>query len=103
MRKIFLFAMLIALAGCVSPQESYVAKQCNDSFTFGKLLTNEYAACVARENSKYQCRSYGFKEGTTDFSKCLLQIDTERKFQAQVRQQVRDEVNSNRFIYGDYK
>jgi len=100
---VFLLTTLTTLVGCVSPQENYVANQCSDSFTLGKLLTNEYEACVIRENTKYQCRNYGFQEGTNEFSNCLMKVDSERRFQEQVRQQVQDEVNRNRFIYGDKK
>jgi hypothetical protein len=99
--KILSFLSLaFLLNGCLSPRDHYVAKQCNDSFSMRGMVNGEYESCATRASAKFQCLNYGFKEGTLDFSKCLMAVDVDRKIQENINSEVRRQVERDRFING---
>lgn len=60
-----------------------------------RLGNSAYWSCLDREEKKQklqiernqirlQCKDYGFKEGTSDFSNCLMSVDSDRKTREQI-------------------
>lgn len=91
--KIINVLVLLLVAGCAqSPKDKYVAEKCRETLNLSGLVNGDAEACFARETTKLQCKDYGFVEGTTDFSKCLMSVDSERK----VRRQISSEAERTR-------
>ena len=84
-RKIILSGITATmLVGCASPMENYVAKRCRNEISFSGLVSGNADACFKREEANYQCENYGFIQGTADFSRCLMTIDSERKIRREI-------------------
>lgn len=93
MKRYFAFVcVLMLVTGCQSPKDRYLAEKCRSSLSFSGLVSGEAEACYARESTKLQCKDYGFVEGSADFSKCLMTVDSERK----VRRQISNEAERTR-------
>lgn len=66
MQKMLAFVVAFGLFGCASDEE----------------MRRQYVADV-----NAQCRAYGFKPGTPEFSNCLMQIDVDRQRSAEMQRQ----------------
>jgi hypothetical protein len=87
--------LLILVTGCAqSERDKYLAEKCQSSLSLAGYASGELDRCWAVEGAKKQCKDYGFTEGTADFSKCLMTIDSERK----VRQQISNEAERTRSL-----
>ncbi len=93
--KIFLLAIVLIFTGCAQSQhDKYLAKKCENTLSFGGIISGKAEACYEMESAKLRCKEYGFNEGSSDFSKCLMAIDTERK----IKKQISDEAERTRFL-----
>ena len=91
--KIINVLVLLIVVGCAqSPKDRYLAEKCRNTLSFSGLVSGEADACYEREAIKLQCKDYGFVEGSADFSKCLMTVDSERK----VRRQISNEAERKR-------
>ena len=91
--RILTLTFMILLAGCAqSPKEKYLAERCKATLNFTGILVGDAEACYQKESAKLRCKDYGFAEGTSDFAKCLMNIDTERK----IKKEINDEAERTR-------
>lgn len=100
MRIILTLIMLAPLVACVSQRERYIADQCEATFNIRDVANGRWQSCADREGANYQCRSYGFYEGTPDFSKCLMTIDINKKIETKIDTEVKRQVDQQLFING---
>lgn len=72
------YILLLLLAGCVSAEER----------------NQRYAEAIYN-----QCEAYGFKKGTADFSKCVMQTDLANR-QAWQAQEIERQRQYNDIVFG---
>lgn len=71
---------LFALAGCGStPEQRARYAQEQQDRAYQAQMERQRNQERWADGLKEQCRSYGFREGTTEFSQCLMQTDQQKR------------------------
>jgi hypothetical protein len=73
----------LLLSGCQSVVERNYP-QCAGFANTAGYLTGGLEQCINEEQAKSQCRGYGFRDGDTQFSQCLMTLESERRIKARI-------------------
>ena len=74
-KRVKLSLCLLIIGGCANQMADTVYKPCFDKANFIDYLDKSLEQCIKKINHNQKCVEYGFKQGSTEFSQCLMKLD----------------------------
>ena len=74
-KSVELIFCLLMISGCANQMADTVYKPCFDKANFIDYLDKSLEQCIKKINHNQKCVEYGFKQGSTEFSQCLMKLD----------------------------